>query len=798
MWKNYLKISFRNLWKNKSFTFINIIGLAVGLAVSFSILLYVVNEVTYDRFHEKSEHIYRFAASMDLQDRHFEISLMPIPFGPALKQEFPEVKNTTRIREAGSTLISRENDVIKETGIYYVDSDFFRMFTVHVVSGNPERFLDDPFEVVITEEIARKYFGQENPIGKTLEWDHTHQYTVTGVVKKMPENSHFKFNMLSSLSTLENMGRRNMNDWMGFSIRTYLELGDNIQINDLEKKYYDFLWAHLPDQIKKLVVDIDLSLQPLTRIHLYSHLEQELEPPGNLAYIRIFTAIALFILLIAGINFVNLSTARSAKRAKEVGMRKVLGAHRRRLAVQFLGESVILSMVSLAGALVIIRLWLPIFNRFIMKELTFHLFQDGGLALGMLGMTLLVGAAAGAYPALYLSSFGPLEAVKSRFRAGRGHKFFRSGLVSLQYVISIVLICCTLIVFSQLNHVKSYDLGFDNEQMAVVYLQGQIREKNQVFKNKLLNIPGVVKAAGSTTLMGRASNETYFRFEGYSEGNKQILPHMDIDEDFLDTYDIKMVAGRNFSSEYSTDKNAVILNETLVRELGWKNPIGKTVYMTEMENREFIEVPYTVIGVISDFHFESLHQKIRGHILRYTDDFYRISVKLRPEAIPSTLKSMEKAWEELETKHPFNYSFLDDTFDRFYKTEQRLGKIFMAFSLITIFIACLGLFGLASFSTEQRTKEIGIRKVLGASVSRVVFLLSRDFSRWVILANVIAWPVAYVVMSQWLSRFAYRIDLSWWFFVISGLLALGIALLTVSFRTLKAATINPADSLRYE
>jgi putative ABC transport system permease protein len=797
MWKNYLKISFRNLWKNKSFTFINIIGLAVGLAVAFSIFLYVVNEVTYDRFHEKSDRIYRFAASMDLQDRHFEIAEMPIPFGPALKQKFPEVKKTTRIQEAGSTLISRKNSVIKETGIYYVDPDFFKMFTVPVVSGNPEKFLDDPFEVVITEEMARKYFGEENPIGKIMEWDHTHQYTVTGVVKKMPENSHFKFNMLSSLSTLESMGR-NMNDWMSFSIHTYLELGDNVQIDGLEEKYYDFLWAHIPEQIKKLVVDIDLSLQPLTRIHLYSYLEQELEPPGNLAYIRIFTAIALFILLIAGINFVNLSTARSAKRAKEVGIRKVLGAHRRRLAVQLLGESVILSMVSLAGALVLIRLWLPIFNRFIMKELTFHPFQDWSLGLGMLGMTLLVGVVAGAYPALYLSSFGPLEAVKSRFKAGRGHKFFRSGLVSLQYVISIVLICCTLIVFFQLNHVRSYDLGFDHEQMAVVYLQGQIREKNQVFKNKLLNIPGVVKAAGSTTLMGRASNETYFRFEGYPEGDKQILPHMDIDEDFLGTYNIDLKSGRNFSSEYSTDKNAVILNETLVRELGWKNPISKTVLMTEMENRKFIEVPYTVIGVISDFHFESLHQKIRGHILRYTDDFYRISVKLRPEAVPSTLKSMENVWKELETKHPFNYSFLDDTFNRFYQTEQRLGEIFMAFSLITIFIACLGLFGLASFSTEQRTKEIGIRKVLGASVSRVVILLSRDFSRWVILANVIAWPVAYIVMSRWLSRFAYRIDLSWWFFIISGMLALVIALMTVSFRTLKAATIDPADSLRYE
>ena len=797
MWRNYLKVSFRNLRKNKSFSLINIAGLAIGLAVSFSIFLYVVNEVTYDRFNEKSDRIYRFATSMDIQDRHFEIAEMPIPFGPALAEEFPEVKNFTRIWEAGTTIISREKRLFKETDIYYVDPGFFKMFTVSKISGNPETFLNAPFKVVITEEMAEKYFGEENPVGEILEWDQSHQFTVTGVVKKMPENSHFKFNMLGSMSTLESMGR-NLNDWMGFSICTYLELSDNVQTKGLENKYYEFLWSHVPDQIKNLGVKINLSLQPLTKIHLYSHLEEELEPPGNLVFIRIFTAIALFILLIACINFINLSTARSAKRAREVGMRKVLGAHRSRLAAKFLGESVILSIISLAAAAVLISLWLPLFNRLIVKELTFHPFQDWSIGLGMLGITLLVAVLAGAYPALYLSSFGPLEAIKSRLRAGRGHKFFRSGLVSLQYIISIVLICCTIIVFTQLNHVKNYNLGFNQERMAVIYLQGQIREKNHVFKNNLLSIPGVVKAAGSKDMMGMGSSETYFQFEGHPKEDKQVLPHMDIDEDFLDTFDMKLLTGRNFSRDFSTDSKAVILNETLVRQLGWENPVGKTVKMTEMENREFVEVPYTVIGVVSDFHFESLHQKIRGHILRFTDDFYLVSVKLRPESISTTLSRIENTWKELESQHPFNYSFLDDTFNRFYRTEQRLGEIFMAFALITIFIACLGLFGLASFSTEQRTKEIGIRKVLGASASRIVLLLSRDFTRWVIFANVIAWPTSYLVMRSWLSNFAYRIDLSLWIFIISGFLALFIALVTVSFRTFKAASINPADSLRYE
>jgi len=791
MWKNYFKISFRNLWKNKSFTLINIAGLAIGMAVSFSILLYVVNEVTYDRFHEKRDRIYRLAAHMDMQD------VMPIPLGPALVEEFPEVENFTRIQEAGTTIISRENHLFKETGIYYVDPGFFQIFTVLAKSGNPETFLDAPFNVVITEDMAEKYFGEENPLGQTLEWDHSHEYTVTGVVEKMPENSHFKFNMLSSISTLESLGR-NLNDWMGFSIYTYLELNENAEQIGLGKKYYEFLWSKIPKQIKNLGIKIDLFLQPLPKIHLYSHLEEELEPPGNLLYIRIFATIAIFILIIACINFTNLSTARSAQRAKEVGMRKVLGAQRGKLATQFLGESLILSLISLAMAAVLIRIWLPLFNRLIVKDLTFLPFKDWKIGLGMLGITLLVAVLAGAYPALYLSSFAPLEAIKTRFRAGRSHTFFRSGLVSLQYIISIILICCTLVVFSQLNLVKNFDLGFNQERVAVMYLQGQILKKSQIFKNKLLSVPGVVKAAGSSGMMGMGRNETYFQFEGFPEEDKQILPHMDVDEDFLDTFGMKLVAGRNFSRNFSTDNKAVILNDTLVKQLGWENPIGKTVKMTEMENREFVQVPYTVIGVVSDFHFESLHQKIRGHILRYTDDSYRISVKIRPESIPTTLDRIENIWKELEPKYPFNYSFLDDTFDRFYRTEQRLGEIFMAFTLIAIFIACLGLFGLASFSAEQRTKEVGIRKVLGASASRIVVLLSRDFTRWVILANVIAWPIAYVVMRRWLANFAYRINLNIWIFILSGMLALFIALLTVSLRTFKAASTNPADSLRYE
>ena len=801
MLRNYLKTAIRNLWKRKSFSLINIAGLAIGMAVSFLILLYVWNEVTYDRFHENNENIYRIATKLDAQGRHLEVATVPAPLGPALDDQFPEVGLVARLHGFGRRIVSYEEKLYDETNIYHADPELFDVFTIPVARGNPDSWLQAPFQLVITQEMAEKYFGGADPIGKTLKIDNRYTYTVTGVVKKMPENSHFKFDMIGSLSSLEKI-RGDLNVWMGFNYRTYILLEGNPSIEGITKKFNDLLMANIPEQFKQLGAEVELFLQPLRSIHLHSHLEGEMEPPGNPAFIRILTTIALFILLIACINFMNLSTAQSSRRAREVGMRKVLGAHRGKLIGQFLGESLLLSFISLVIAIVLIYAFLPVFNQLVSKDLVFNPAQNGIILLGLIGITIMAGLLAGTYPAFFLSAFVPLEVLKSRFKAGKGHRFFRNGLVTLQYVISITLIISTFVIFYQLHHVKNRDLGFDKEQVAVISLRGQVFQKHDVFKNEILRLPGVVSAACSSTVPSRGLSETMFSFEGIDR-KKQVFPIMEIDPDYLKTMNMQLAVGRNLSKDHPGDNKAMILNETLVKQLGWEEPIGKTVSMMDLADsgspeKGFVEVPYTVVGVVKDFHFESLHQKIRGHLMKMSGEVNRISVKIRPGTIAGTLQSIENIWRQFEPAHPFSYIFLDDSFDRLYRSEQRMGQIFISFTLMAILISCLGLFGLASFTADQRTKEIGIRKVLGASISNVVLLLSRDFTKWVILANVVAWPAAYIVMARWLQNFAYRISLAIWMFVLSGVIALIIAVLTVSTKALKAAAADPVNSLRYE
>jgi putative ABC transport system permease protein len=801
MLSNYVKTALRNLWKRKSFSFINIVGLAIGMAVSFLILLYVLNEVTYDRFHENSANIYRIATKLDAQGRHFEVGTVPAPLGPALLDQFPEVARAARFHDYGTRIISYREKLYEEPDFFHADPDLFDVFTIPVLRGNPESWLQVPFSVVITEEMAAKYFGDEDPLGQTIQVDNNHTYTVTGIVKKMPENSHFKFNMIGSISSLEKI-RGDLNMWMGFNYRTYILLEGKPSLEEITQKYNALLLANIPEQFKQLGAEVEIFLQPLRSIHLQSGLEGEMEPPGNPAFIRILATIALFILLIACINFMNLSTAQSSRRAREVGMRKVLGAHRGKLIGQFLGESLLLSFISLAIAIILIYALLPVFNQLVSKELVFDPSQNGIVLLGLLGITVLAGLLAGAYPALFLSAFVPLEVLKSRFKAGKGHRFFRNGLVSLQYIISIALIISTFVIFYQLHHVKNRDLGFDKEQVAVISLRGQMSQKHDVFKNEILRLPGVVRAACSSTVPSRGLSETMFSFEGVDQ-KKQVFPIMEVDPDYLETMDMKLAAGRNFSVDRPGDNKAMILNEALTKHLGWEDPIGKTVSMMDLADqgspeKGFVDVPYTVIGVVRDFHFESLHEKIRGNIMKMSGEVERISVRLNPGNVAATLRSIGDIWQKLEPAYPFQYIFLDDSFDRLYRSEQRMGQIFISFTLMAIFISCLGLFGLASFTADQRTKEIGIRKVLGASIGSVVLLLSRDFTKWVILANVVAWPVAYLVMNKWLQNFAYRIGLAVWMFILAGAIALIIALMTVSTKAIRAAVADPVKSLRYE
>lgn len=797
MLKNYLKTAVRNLGRTKTFSFINVAGLAVGMAVSFLILLLVFNELTYDRFHENSENIYRIATKIDAEGRKLHVPNVPAPLGLKLKELYPEIQAVARLRGTGTRVVSLENKLFEENRIYYADPGLFEVFTIDIIRGDPDSALEAPFSLVLTEELAQKYFGDRDPIGRTLRFvNEEDPYTITGIVKGMPENSHFKFSMLGSLSSMEKL-RRDLHTWMGFNYFTYLEIRSEQDADALTQKYYEQLMSNLPDQIKKLDIKVEIELQPLTNIHFSSYTEGEMEPPGNPSYIRIFATISLFILLIACINFMNLSTAQSAKRAKEVGVRKVLGAQRSKLISQFMGESLLLSFLSLLLAVLLILLLLPAFNQLIQKELVFSPFNNWEITLGFVAITLLVSLLAGAYPALFLSSFAPIEIFRSGLKAGKSHSFFRNGLVSLQYIISISLICSTLVIFSQLQHVKNHDLGFDQEQIVTMGLARKV--KSEVLKAELMGQPGITKITAADTMPGMGRSETFFSFEGVPEGGRQVMPYIEVDEDYLATMGMKIVAGRGFSKDFPSDKKAVVLNETLIKQLGWKEPLGKTVSMTDFDdNQELILVPYTVIGVVRDFHFESLHQKIRGLIFMLGEDLNMVAIKIRPDNIPQTLAGIERVWQTMDTGRPFDFSFMDETFERLYRTEQRLGQIFVSFTLIAIIIAALGLFGLASFTVSQRVKEIGIRKIMGASIPNVVVLLSKEFTKWVILANVIAWPLAYYVMNKWLQNFAYRIDLHIGIFLLSGFAALLISLLTISSKAIKAAAANPVDSLRYE
>jgi len=796
MFRNYFVTALRHLQRRKLFSLINIAGLALGVAVSSLILLFVWHELSYDRFNEQAASTYRLAIHLRMPDRQLGVPAVPGPLGPALAAEFPEVVQTTRLRSRNAGIITVGDRFFEEPDALYVEPSFFDVFTVSVLSGDPKTMLAAPYSLVLTDETAEKWFGAVDPVGKTVKVGPKQMFTVTGVVRKMPANSHLKFNILASFETLR-QDRGDVDIWMGFNYMTYIRLAGKTSPEALAKKYQDFLLAKIPDQIKQLVQEIRLSLQPLVSIHLGSHLEGELEPPGNPAFIRLLVTIALFILLIACINFVNLSTAHAGRRAKEVGLRKVLGAERRRLVAQFLGESVIISFGSLVLAAGLVVLLLPVFNRLIARELSLGLLQGGGFLLALGGITLLAGLGAGLYPAFYMSSFGPLEALRARFKAGRSHGYLRNGLVTLQYVISTGLIFSVLVISSQLRYVRNFDLGYNKDQVVEVGLRGQVATQFQAFKNEVLGLPGVLSAAGSSGLSN--TNETMFSFEG-AGSDKPVLPVMDVDADFLETLEIGLVAGRDFSADRAADSKAMIINETLARQVGWEDPLGKTVKMTEVDDkRNFVEVPYTVVGVIRDFHFASLHEKIRGQLLRMSaEEIGVLYIRVRPQGIAETLRSIENVWRRMEPAYPFRSNFLDDAFDGTYRSEIRMGRMFIGLTLIAVFVACLGLLGLASFTAEQRTKEIGIRKVLGASVPNVLVLLGREFTRWVLLANAIAWPVAYLAMDRWLRAFAYRITVGPWIFLASGVIAFGVALLTISARTVRAASANPIQSLRYE
>jgi len=800
MFRNYLKIAIRNIRKHKGYAFINIAGLSIGMACCILIVAYIITELSYDKYNENADRIYRIGAEVNMGGFTGTLAISNAPVGPVLHEDYPEVLNAVRIRPISKRFVKFEDREFYEEQVLYADNSIFDIFTFPMIKGDPKTALVTAYSVVLTDETAKKYFGNGDPIGKVLKFNNQDDFTVTGVVENIPRNSHFTFDMLCSFETFFARNKQARENWFNFNLYTYLLLPESYSFQELENKFPALVDKYMGKILKALGGELKYFLQPLTSIHLHSNLENELSGNGNILYVYIFAAIALFILFIACINFMNLATARSATRAKEVGMRKVIGAHKRELIRQFLGESIIYSFISLLIALILVQLAIPLFRSISGTELRMNYAEIPWLIPALLGLVLFVGIIAGSYPALFLSSFQPANVLKGTLKSGAGNKRFRNILVVTQFIISVTLIIGTGIIINQLKYMKNTNLNFDKENVIFVRITDQkIRQSLDFVKNELKKIPGVINLAVSSTVPGQIADVTPYIPEGFPEDNSQLMKSINIDHDFLPTLGIEIVDGRNFSTEFATDKKeAVIINETAVKKFGWDNPVGKTIkapgsgFPMQWDTK-------IVIGVVKDFHFSSLHKTIMplyiSNVPSYLDT---ISIKISPENTTNTLSFLREKWKEIDPYRPFEYSFLDETYDSQYRPDEQLSKIFASFTAFAIFIACLGLFGLASFMSEQRTKEIGIRKVLGASVPGIVVMLSKNFLKLVIIANIISWPISYFVMKNWLQNFAYRTNMGVWLFIMTGALSLCIALLTVSYQSVKASLSNPVDAIKYE
>ncbi len=798
MLKSYIKIAFVNLKKHKAFSFINIAGLGIGIACCILILAYIFHELSYDKHHENADKIFRLRSELKISGDHLDIPKSSPPMADYLVENFPEVVDAVRFRSLGRMPVRYRDNLFYENRLFLVDNSVFDIFTFPMIKGDPQTALNTAYSVVITENMAKRYFGEDDPLEKVLNINNQFDFTVKGVVKNVPDNSHFIFDMLCSFQTYAQNNKRDMQNWLSINNYTYILLKQGDDAKQLEQKFPEMIENRAGAMLKYAKGEMVLSLQPLTSIHLHSNLMQEVSGNSNIIYVYILSAIALFILAIACINFMNLSTARSANRAQEVGLRKVLGADRGKIIRQFLGESVLYSLLSLIVAVLLVDLALPLFRSLSGIELSIDYAKKLWLLPGLVVLAVFVGLIAGSYPAFFLSAFQPVRALKGLFKTGPASNRFRSALVIVQFAISIILIVGTIIVSNQLNFMKNRRLGFHKEQIVVIPISDESTfDSLRPLKQELENYTGILSAAASSHVPGQTTYINPFIPEGFSLEQMQYMGELYIDPDFIPSMGIEIVAGRNFSADLKTDASqSVIINETAAKKFGWDNSIGKSIQELSMSQQL---KKYTVIGVVKDFHMESLHKQIAPLFIGYTTHIYNsLSVRISPENIPATISFLRNKMEEIDPYRPFEYAFLDDSFDAQYRAEERLSRIFSYFAILAIFIASLGLFGLASFTAEQRTKEIGIRKVLGASVAGIVVLLSKEFTKWVLVANAIAWPIAYFSLHKWLEGFAYRTNLTLTAFIVSMAISLVIALLTVSYQAVRTAIANPVDSLRYE
>jgi len=800
MLKNYFKTAFRNLKRQKIYSFINITGLSLGLACCILITLYIHFELSYDSFHDKADNIYRIIEIETESGRKQFSAATPAPLAFSLSEEFPDIARAVRIFHPSwieKWKISHEERTFFEEDVFFADDSILEVFSFPLIQGQPEDALQEPQSMIITNEIAQKYFGNSNPVGRVLSV-HGVQIKITGVTQDVPPNSHFRFKFLVSFATLESPGFRNvvydmLDNWRSHNFYSYLLLREGASSVELQEKFVPFLERHFHQKIS----DFDLYLQPLKEVHLHSkNFSYDItETNSDIAYVYIFSAIAFFVLIIACINYMNLTTARAASRAKEVGTRKIVGASRAQLIQQFLGESIVLLLIALTIAFMLVSLALPVLNSLAGSQFSVD-FKNFLYILGLLlAASFILGSAAGIYPALFLSIFQPLNTLRGKFYPGVRKVHFRKTLVVVQFAISISLIIATLGGRSQLKYCLNRNLGFDKENVISIPVRdvSTILEFESI-KSSLLQNPEILNVARSSSLPGKTIGRRGFLPEGNMWAPRYSIF---VDHDFIPTMGMEIKEGRNFSREFSTDvEDAYIINEAAAEEFGWDSAPGKRLFWRGDRNNKG-----EVIGVVKDFHFKSLHQKIEPvilHMLPERSGFSYMTIRIRTQNMLNLLDGIKKSWEEFFPGIPFEFFFMDAQMDRLYDTEVRLGKVSGIFTFLSVIIACLGVFGLATFLTQQRTKEIGIRKVLGATASSIVVLLSKEFIMLVVISNVIAWPVAYYLVHSWLQNFAYRIDLDIGTFLLAGFLALIITLFSVGYQSVKASLVNPAGALRYE
>jgi len=803
MFRNYLKTAFRQLVKNPAYSFINIAGLAIGMACCLLISLYVLHETSYDKFHENSDRIFRVKIDLNLNGIWYREASIPFPAAAALTNDFPEVEEAVRIyKNLEFPLIEVGDHKFAEERFFFADANLLRVFDFPLLQGDPQTALGEPNSAVLSRDAARKYFGDGDPIGQIIQYEKQFSLKVTGVTDNVPQNSHFKFDFLVPMEFQMNIwesrtgqdGREKKWFWTG--AWTYILLSDSPAAEKLTSQLPAFVSKYFPDRIK---AGVELGLQPLRDIHLHSRLDNEIAANGNILYVYIFSVIAALILFIAAINFVNLTTAKSAARAKEVGVRKVVGANKSQLIRQLIGEAVMASTLAMILALGLVELCLPAFNHLTGRELQIRFFENWLGILPILAVALLVGLLSGIYPAFLLARFSPTEIIKRSLNPASGAERFRKILVVAQFAVSTILIIGIGIIYQQLQFLHKKNLGFNKDQVLFVKARPEVNGQFDAFREELLRHAGIRGIASVSNVPGEGVFAYRFIPEGGSADQPAMLPLLLVDYDFLETMSIAVAEGRGLSRTSPSDPaEGFLLNEKAVEQLGWQaNAIGKKMSLFAPGTNEIAKSGY-VIGVIKDYHFESLHHEVKPLVMTYHNWPSYYAIKLAVGNLADDLAVLESTWRQFSPEWPIEYFFLDGKLEQLYNSEQKLAQVVNYFAVLAIVIAGLGLFGLSTFAAERRTKEIGIRKVLGATVTGVAGLLSKDFIKLVLLANLTATPIAWYVMSRWLQDFAYRIEINWWVFALASGLTLAIALITVSARAIRAALANPVESLRHE